>query len=84
MSDIAQAVRDHLKDEFLADRPDTELSDELNLIDQQIIDSLGIFMMVAFLEERFGISIDGAELTPTNFETVPAIAGLVERVQGAS
>lgn len=84
MSDIAQAVRDHLKAEFLADRPDTELTDELNLIDQQIIDSLGIFMMVAFLEEKFGISIDGGELTPTNFETIPAIASLVERGQSAS
>lgn len=84
MSDIAQAVRDHVKSEYMADRPNTELTDDLNLIDQQIVDSLGIFMIVAFLEEHFGVDIDGDEVNPSNFETVSAITGVVERAKAAS
>lgn len=84
MSEIAQAVRDQLRAEFLADRPDMEIGDDLDLIEAQIIDSLGIFIMVAFLETRFGVSIEGDEITPQNFETVPAMTSLVERAQAAS
>ncbi|MBT8206950.1 MAG: acyl carrier protein [Acidimicrobiia bacterium] len=84
MSEIAQAVRDQLRAEFLADRPDMELADDLDLIEAQIIDSLGIFIMVAFLETRFGVSIEGDDINPQNFETVPAMTSLVERAQAAS
>ena len=84
MSEIAQAVRDQLRAEFLADRPDMELPDDLDLIEAQIIDSLGIFIMVAFLETRFGLSIEGDDISPQNFETVSAMTRLVERAQAAS
>lgn len=84
MSEIAQAVRDQLRAEFLADRPDMELADDLDLIEAQIVDSLGIFIMVAFLETRFGVSIEGDDISPQNFETVSAMTSLVERAQAAS
>jgi acyl carrier protein len=56
------------------DRP---LDDEEDLIDSGVVDSLGIFQLIAFLEERFGIKIGDEEITPENFGTIAAIDRLV-------
>lgn len=56
-----------------------ELSDDANLVEDEVIDSLGIFSLVGFIEERYGVEIDIEELTLENFESVPAITGLVTR-----
>lgn len=77
-SDIRRAVRDYVKSELLQDRPDFVLSDDTNLLTSHIIDSLGIFMLIAFLEEQFGVVIDADEVLVENFETVVDVANLVE------
>lgn len=55
----------------------TELDDDEDLIDSGVVDSLGIFQLVAFLEERFGVAIGDAEITPDNFGTITRIEQLV-------
>lgn len=55
----------------------TELQDDDDLIDSGVLDSLGIFQLVAFLEERFGIAIADTEITPDNFGTLERIERLV-------
>jgi acyl carrier protein len=55
----------------------TTLGDEDDLIDSGVVDSLGIFQLIAFLEERFGIKIGDEEITPENFGTIAAIDRLV-------
>ena len=55
----------------------SSLGDEDDLIDSGVVDSLGIFQLIAFLEERFGIKIGDEEITPENFGTIAAIDRLV-------
>jgi acyl carrier protein len=55
----------------------TQLADDEDLIDTGVVDSLGIFQLVAFLEERFGIAIADTEITPDNFATIARIEQLV-------
>jgi acyl carrier protein len=55
----------------------SSLGDDDDLIDSGVVDSLGIFQLIAFLEERFGIKIGDEEITPENFGTVAAIDRLV-------
>ena len=46
-----------------------------------VIDSMGIQMLVAFLENEYNISIPDIELIPENFQNINCISGLVERLQ---
>lgn len=55
----------------------TDLDDHDDLIDSGVVDSLGIFQLVAFLEERFGIAIPDSDITPDNFATIARIERLV-------
>jgi acyl carrier protein len=77
MSDVKVAIRKYLVDEALEGRPEEDLQDHTNLIEEEILDSLGIFSIIEFLEERFGIEVDPAEVVFENFETMGAIEQLV-------
>ena len=52
-----------------------------NLLAKGIVDSHGVMELVAFLEERYGISVSDEDLTPENFESVARIDEFVARKQ---
>jgi acyl carrier protein len=52
-----------------------------SLLTTGIVDSHGVMELVAFLEQRYGISVDDADLTPENFDNVVSIESFVERKQ---
>ncbi len=47
------------------------------ILEWDIVDSLGLFELVEFCEDRFDVSIDDAELQPENFETPEALIRLI-------
>jgi acyl carrier protein len=53
-----------------------------DLIGSGVVDSFGIVGVIEFLEERFGIVVDDADIDPENFRTVEAIAGYVATERG--
>jgi acyl carrier protein len=52
-----------------------------NLLAKGIIDSHGVMELVAFLEQKYGISVGDEDLTPENFESVTRIHEFVTRKQ---
>jgi acyl carrier protein len=68
----------YMIDDLAADPADVEQID-LRLIEEDIIDSLGIFSMVEFIDDRFDIEIDPEEITVENFGTLRSIEALVRR-----
>jgi acyl carrier protein len=50
------------------------------LLSEQIVDSMGITLLSAFVEEQFGVPFDGTELRKGRLETVRAVAALVDRL----
>lgn len=55
-----------------------ELTLEYPLIENDVLDSMGIFELIAFLEDSFDLRVADDDLVPENFETVAAIGRLVE------
>ena len=51
----------------------TELADSDSLISSGVVDSLGIFRLVSFLEESFGVRIPDDEIINDNFQTIEDI-----------
>lgn len=75
---IARLIRGHILAALPPDKRDLELTDSSSLVATGILDSVDVFELVAFIEDRFGIEITDAELRWTTFETIDAITGLVE------
>ena len=78
MDHVAQAVKDYIVTELLYDKPLQHLENDESLIQGEILDSLGIFTLVAFLEKQFGVKVQPADVIVENFETINAIQRLVE------
>jgi acyl carrier protein len=76
--DTAERVRDFLVEEANWQGPRTELSDELPLIEERVVDSMTLLRMVAWLESEFGIVIGDADVVPSNFGSIARIARLVD------
>jgi acyl carrier protein len=54
------------------------LPDE-DLLDQGLVDSLGIMKLVAFIKEAFGIDVADEDLIPENFETLGRITEFIAK-----
>lgn len=83
MSDIKQAVREQVIEEFM-DGNGGDLTDETRLVEDEIIDSLGIFPMLGFIKERFGIEVDPEDVTLDNFASINAIVELINGKRDAA
>ena len=56
------------------------ISDNTDLLESGIIDSLGVLDLVAFLQQEFAVAVDDGDLTPENFKSIEAMAQFVERM----
>lgn len=75
-------VRQFLIEDVFYDKDLKDLGVEDSLFAKGLLDSLSILKTVTFCEEQFGIAIPDEEVLPDHFESVRAIAKLVERVRG--
>ncbi|MEM7535284.1 MAG: phosphopantetheine-binding protein [Chloroflexota bacterium] len=67
--------------EFLSEHiPNHELQDSDDFFDMGLVNSLFAMQLVLFIEQEFDVEIEGDDLDFSNFRTINAIAGLVERL----
>lgn len=74
---VQDRVRRFIVDELRWHGKPEELVGDLPLISQGIIDSLGIYELVALLEGEYGLTVDDGDVLPTNFGSLDAIAAYV-------
>ncbi len=67
------AIKEFIKKELIRGKGISDLEVTDNLIESGIIDSLGIQILVSYLEKNFSVSIADEDLVPDNFETIEAI-----------
>jgi acyl carrier protein len=69
VTDVKESIRAFIL-EYAANRGVTELKDDEPILTSNIIDSLGSFEMILFLEETFHLKIEDADMDPDNFQTL--------------
>ena len=68
--------------EILEDiQPEADYETCQTLIHDHILTSLDVLSLVAELEDEFDVTIPTVEIIPSNFNSVDAIAAMVERLQ---
>jgi acyl carrier protein len=77
------AVREFLVTEVFYDRDLRNLGVDDSLVELGLLDSLSILRTVTFCEEHFGVTVPDHEVLPDHFESVRAIAALVERLRAS-
>ena len=74
---IEDKVRGFVLEEFSFEGDGDALGNDFPLLERHVIDSLGLFHLVGYLESEFGVEILDEELIPENFGTIADIARLV-------
>ncbi len=72
---------DELMNVLTENCPDIQFDREERLIDDGILDSLEIVMLVGAINDAFDVTITAEELTPENFNSVQAIYALIQRLR---
>ena len=80
---IRQRLRFYVLEQ-LEPRGISTIADEASLFEAGVVDSLGIFQMIAFLENTFSIHISDREVELANFETIEVITRFVAAKLGSS
>lgn len=75
--EVHQIVKSHVAEQVLPGEDPNDLTDDVKLISDGIVDSLASLRLVAFLEERFGITVEPHEIDVDHLETLPLITQMV-------
>jgi acyl carrier protein len=74
-------IRDYLQHEILGETA-TDIAVDQNLLLSGILDSLGVFRLIAHLEDEFDIEIPPQDVTLENFATLAKIDAYVRSHRG--
>lgn len=58
---------------------ENEIQESTLIFSEGYFDSMGFVMLISFLEENFGLSVNDDELIEENFESINAVAEFVVR-----
>ena len=76
---ILKDIERYLLTEIAADLGKKTIAPDEDLLEQRIIDSLGILKLVTFIEETSGIHITDEDIVPENFQSLNSMVKFVEQ-----
>jgi acyl carrier protein len=79
MRPIEQELREFVINNFLFGQGGDGLSNDDSFLEKGIIDSTGVLELVAFLEEKFQITLQDEELVPANLDSINYLVGFLQR-----
>jgi acyl carrier protein len=72
--DTRSLIRSFIGETFFVE----EFKDDDSFLQKGVIDSTGMLELVAFIEERFEIKLDDAELVPQNLDSLDNLCRFLE------
>jgi acyl carrier protein len=81
-TEIEREIRNFVVEHFLSGHAE-KLRDDGSLLGD-VIDSMGVLDLVAFLQDRFKITVEDEEVVPGNLDTIKNLAAYVARKLGAN
>lgn len=76
-ADLKDTLKKYVLEQFLPGEAPEALTDDVKLISDGIIDSLGSLKLVAFIEEKFGVQIEAHEIDADHLDSIDDIVGLI-------
>jgi methoxymalonate biosynthesis acyl carrier protein len=78
----SEEVRSYILSVHLPGENPDMLSNDDDLLDMGILDSMAIMQLVDHLEKQYGITISTEEIDPANFESINALVAFIDKQRG--
>ena len=75
---IVTALADYITQEVTSRAPEAPLTADFPIIEGGLVDSLGLFKLISFIEEQYSVRIKPEDILLENFATLGAIVKLIE------
>lgn len=76
MEDIQESVKQFILENILSEA-EPDFADETNLLTNGILDSLSTLKLLSYLEDKFGIKFEAADVDENNFRSIANIAQFI-------
>src|ERR1700733_11885035 len=76
---VKDQIREFIQESLAQPKGISSFTDTEHLMETGVIDSLGIFRLVSFLEDQFGVRVDDQEINIETLKNVNTIEELVVR-----
>ena len=77
--EIEETVKRFIISELMMGKRDENLENTFSLLENGVLDSLGIMKLIQFIEEDFSFSIEDEDILPENFENIESISHFIKR-----
>ena len=74
-------IKHFIIDELMSGNDQIDIGSEESLFSCGVLDSMAFIQMIAFIEVKFGITVEDGEVIPENFETISQILAFVKKKQ---
>ena len=81
-ADIEERIIDFMEREQLSPKGRIDPLDDL--LSGEVLDSVGVLRLAAWVEEEFGLRIQPTDYVVENFQNVTVLTGFVRRSQGST
>lgn len=79
MSNVEMEIRQFIKENYILTGEIGELDADQSLTDQGIIDSIGVFALVDFIEQTYSVRVADDEMVPENLDSISRIVAFVTK-----
>jgi acyl carrier protein len=73
LDEVRQKLRHFILENYLFTDDETALKDEDSFLEGGVLDSMGILELIEYLDEGFGIKVEGDELVPDNLDSINSL-----------
>ena len=79
-----EVLRSYIINELGYTEDPSNLTADFQLVDNGVVDSLGLFQIIGFIEEEFSVQVDDEELVVENFATLGDMERMVAEKHAAA
>lgn len=79
VSQYEARIRQFLDENFAPAGPGEPIAADASLLESGVIDSMGVLLLVTWLEQDFGIVVDDDEVVPDNLDSIGGIDAFLAR-----
>ena len=83
-TEIREQLRRYIAENLLFSDKEYPFEDNASFLKNGVVDSTGVMELVAYVEKRFGVTVDPKEVVPDNFDSVKSLTGYIQRKTGGA
>jgi acyl carrier protein len=83
-TEIRDRLRRYIAENLLFSNQEYPFEDDASFLKNGVVDSTGVMELVAYVEKKFGVTVDPKEVVPANFDSVRNLTGYIKRKTGVN